>query len=348
MRETIPLRPNSIRGYNSPRSRPLSLVREDDHALRSPHNRRNHLLAHPLRSEEAPSNPPPADLDTILKNWHEQVSQYHGVNTSFKKTSYDDVFEVQKMGAGTLKVNRSGEAEYIVRGLGIHQNIRTKTNSRGKPYHLEPDQDETWYWGNRKIILLNITDRTFDQIDIPDPKPDSKKSSIFGSFYSGFFNGIFLQPFLLGMPPEELKQRYDVTILKQNAEQVRIAFKPITQQDLQNLSEAELILNLKTYLPYALKIVDPPGTKTTVYLFEEINGTETPEHISEPDLTGYQSVIRREVSKSRKAKKKENNPASEQPETPPSESPPSTPDPQTPSETTTKDSEQMTSPVAYH
>jgi len=293
------------------------------------------LIAHPLCAEEAPSNPPPADLDTILKNWHEQVSQYPGINASFKQTSYDDVFEVQKFGTGTLKVNRSGEASRVVQGAN-NQNVRLKNNSKGGPYHLEPAQDETWYWGNRKIIQLNMTNRTFDQVDIPDPKPDSKKSLTFGSFYGGFFNGIFLQPFLLGMPPEEIKQHYEMSILKQNTEQVRIAFKPKTKQDLLNWSDAELILNLKTYLPYALKIVDPPGTKSTVYLFTEISGTETPEHIPEPDLTGYKSSIPREVTKSRKSKKKENNPAPEQPEPTPSESPPSTPDPQPPSENTTK------------
>ncbi|MCA9094505.1 MAG: hypothetical protein KDA68_13530 [Planctomycetaceae bacterium] len=293
------------------------------------------LVAHPLRAEEAPANLPPADLDTILKNWHEQVSQYQGINASFIQSSYDDVFEVQRMGAGTLKVNRSGEASRVVQGAN-NQNVRLKNNSKGGPYHLEPAQDETWYWGKRKVIQLNMTDRTFDQIDIPDPKPDAKNSATISSFYIGIIKCMLSHPFLLGMPPEEIKQHYEMSILKQNAEQVRIAFKPKTQQDLLNWSEAELILNLKTYLPYALKIVDPPGTLTTVYLFSEISGTATPEHIPEPDLTGYKSSTPREVTKSRKAKKKENNPAPEQPEPPPSESPSSTPDPQTPSENTTK------------
>lgn len=256
-----------------------------------------------LLAEDAAAKP--LDVETVLKNWHERISEYQGVKGTFVRTTYDNVFEMQKLSKGTFNVNRSGEAAYCWDGHKP-ENPRLKTGKDGKPYILEADQDEAWYWVNSTIIQVNKSNSTFDRIRIPKDLSDEPEEGFFGfKFYPSMWKEFWLsRPYLLGMPPEELQQRFEISIEKQMDEKVQLKFRPKEQRDLVFFSEASLILDLKTYLPYALKTVDPPGSKEIVHLFSNVEGIQELERISKPDLTLYKPTTHDENVKPRKRKKK--------------------------------------------
>lgn len=236
-----------------------------------------------LFAEDAPVKR--LEVEEVLKNWHERISEDQGVKGSFVRTTYDNVFHIQKLSKGTFNVNRSGEAAYCWDGFKP-ENPRLRTGKDGKPYTLETDQDEALYWVNSTIIHVNKSNSTFDRVEIPKETPDQSSSS-----WSFFPKEFWLsRPYLLGMSPEELQQRYQISIESQTEQQIRLLFRPKDRKDLANFSEASMILDLKTYLPLALKTVDPPRTQETVHLFSNVEGIKEPERIPEPDLTGYRPV----------------------------------------------------------
>lgn len=248
----------------------------------------------------------PLEVEAVLKNWHEKVSQYQGLKGTFVRTTYDNVFQMQKLSKGTFNVNRSGEAAYCWNGYQPG-NPRLKTGKDGKPYIFQADQDEAWYWVNNTIIQVDKSNRTYDRIKIPKDAPDNPSPwTFFGwTFYPPSLKQFWVsEPYLLGMPPEELKKRFQIEIVNQTEEKVQLNFRPKERRDLANFSEASLILNIKTYLPYALKTIDPPRTKETVHLFSDVEGIKELERISEPDLTRYESFDNSWTTKSRKRKKK--------------------------------------------
>lgn len=230
----------------------------------------------------------PLDIEAVLKNWHEKISQYQGLKGTFVRTTYDNVFHIQKLSKGTFNVNRSGEAVYSWDGMGP-ENVRRKTGKDGSPYSASPDRDEAWYWVDSTLIQVNKSDRIYDRIEIPKDVSDKPVEAFFGfKSYASIWKEFWLsRPYLLGMPLEELQQRYQISIEKQTEEQVWLRFVPKADSDRTFFSESILVLNLKTYLPYALKTLDPPGTRETVHLFSNVEGMKELERIPEPDLKGY-------------------------------------------------------------
>jgi hypothetical protein len=105
------------------------------------------------------------------------------------------------------------------------------------------------------------------------------------------------QPFLLGMPVKELRQRFDVRLVKTTDDEVWLDFDPKRVEDLASLRDAVLILDLAGYSPKALKTIDAAGVQT-VHVFKNVSvfriregmnvvlpaGTE---RLDGPNLAGY-------------------------------------------------------------
>ncbi len=71
-----------------------------------------------------------------------------------------------------------------------------------------------------------------------------------------------------------LKQRFDISLLRQTRlenKKVYLQILPRLTQDAGMWSSIQLVLDLQTNLPSAVRIEDPAGTKTTVYLFSGLS-----------------------------------------------------------------------------
>ncbi len=83
-------------------------------------------------------------------------------------------------------------------------------------------------------------------------------------------------PFLFGMPVNKALARYHFEILETKKDKdgkpisVTLQIHPKQAIDRGNYQMANVILNLKTYTPDAVRMIDPAGTKETSYLFEKI------------------------------------------------------------------------------
>jgi hypothetical protein len=103
--------------------------------------------------------------------------------------------------------------------------------------------------------------------------------------------------FLLGTPARELRERFDVTILKQTDAEIWLKFRPRRQEDVASLQHITLILDVASYLPRAIKETDPTGTES-VYVFKDVSVTDARDNatiillpgrepLDRPNLAGY-------------------------------------------------------------
>src|SRR5690606_23705514 len=81
-------------------------------------------------------------------------------------------------------------------------------------------------------------------------------------------------PFVFGTKAEQLKQRYwmrDVTPTDDVGKKVWLEAWPKFQRDAANFHHAIIMLDQKTFLPSALRIVQPDGKNTQDYAFNNIS-----------------------------------------------------------------------------
>lgn len=200
----------------------------------------------PLWAEEA--SPNPLVLETVLKNWHERISQYQGIQARFQRTFYHHVHKLQMQTESSVILTRDYIGTYGSETLPLQE----KFKSNG--------------------LFTDLEERTkgYDRKEIPLIRDDPRNS-----FFTppDFIELQFTYRFLLGIPPEEFQERYEISIERESEYQVGLKFLPKFEYDEKQFSEVVLILDLETYLPSALKLVDPFKKKETVYLFENVKET---------------------------------------------------------------------------
>jgi hypothetical protein len=100
---------------------------------------------------------------------------------------------------------------------------------------------------------------------------------------------------LIGLPLDEMRDRFQISLLKQSATEIRLKFIPRTAQDLSVYSEAQLILFPETYEPRAMRFVSPAGESEDVYVLSNVKINGVPDEpfrdLGRLDLKGYRRKI---------------------------------------------------------
>lgn len=268
----------------------------------------------------APANDP-ARLETILKEWEQAASKIKRLDCDVFRIRYDYTFGVEKRATGSLAVDGQGRAVYDVSPAQIRAGqVGTKKAKNGEPMKLEADPAERWHWTETSIIRIDDKTRTFEEIKLPElevaeqpaetavppkeqlpadqdaaaaSKPAKEKAKAGWGALSFVWPREFplARPFLVGMPVADLRQRFEIELLKETQTTVWLKLKPKRQRERARFTEATLILRLDGYLPQALRMIDPSGTET-VHTFRNVRvDGEGADLAKRPDLNGYRAVL---------------------------------------------------------
>ena len=215
----------------------------------------------------ARNEPVDPELNQILIDWENKTKGIHKLSGKHRRFEYDHVWEVEKRADGKFYYESPDKGRIDIEVVELDKGEQSqKIGKAGKPYEVKSAIPEKWICDGKKIASANVREKTYIVLDIP---PDQQGQNI--------MDGPL--PFLFGLPAEVAKQRYHITILPQTNEQfVWLKILPKRAADARNWSEAEVILVRETYLPYAVKMLDPIGNKETVYRFEDLkpNGIVIP------------------------------------------------------------------------
>jgi TIGR03009 family protein len=194
-----------------------------------------------------------------LEEWEEKSSRVKRLEGTFKRVSYDPIFEVESVTEGKYCFEFPDKGSF--HQVGLDQKIvdrmqSRKRNAKGVPYKVQPGENERWVCDGKKIFKIEEKSKSYEEIEIPveDRGQNIRNAPL---------------PFVFGLKANEAKQRYEFELVASgtNEQQIRVKVKPLLPQDLANYREAEVILDRENCLPLAVKLTDPTGEKTDVYSF---------------------------------------------------------------------------------
>ncbi|MCA9083425.1 MAG: PASTA domain-containing protein [Planctomycetaceae bacterium] len=210
------------------------------------------------------------ELWELLDAWAKGSSQIRLLHGRHERHVYDTAFEVEKISSGEFWYESPDKGRIDVKPIDISPKMiadrnqpgaKVERKKDGQPFELKADSHERWICDGQRIYDINDPQKTAKVLDLP---PTLRGQNIMNSPL----------PFLFGLPPEKSIQRFKMTLVEDYRPRgynvVKMHAEPKWRQDAENWSEAQIFLDTETFLPTAVKLVDPAGTKRTVYKFEDM------------------------------------------------------------------------------
>lgn len=242
--------------------------------------------------------PLPPTLEKLLVDWARASAGIKRLEGEHLRRVYDMTFEVEKLSEGKFFFEfpdrgridvTPAEVTAAMKQQRLQNPERVQKKKNGQPFDLEGDREEKWICDGKRIYSIDEAKLQAEVMQLP---PDLQGTNIMDSPL----------PFLFGMPPEKAKRRFGLTFSREfvpTSGFAHITAVPRLPQDAQGWSRAEVILDLKTWLPVAVKLTDPAETKITVFSFRNMKINNAggwiqmipgvpKERLFEPDLRNYQ------------------------------------------------------------
>ncbi len=263
-----------------------------------------------ILNQQAPPMSPELvkELDQLLEYWSKESEDIKRLEGKHYRIVYDMVFEVEKHSEGEFAYEKADKGRIDITPMDVTEKwtaqrkkdveatkeagrksqIRIKVKT-GEPFDLSPEQPETWSCDGQRVYSL---DRDKKEAQVAQLPADMQGKNIMDSPL----------PFLFGMPPEKAKKRFTLFFsggkFDPKSGRAFLTIYPRLPQDAATWRQADVILDLKEFLPTAVQLLDPAGTKVTVYKFRDYkkNGNDwlgflkgqNPKTRFTPDLRDYQ------------------------------------------------------------
>jgi hypothetical protein len=147
-----------------------------------------------------------------------------------------------------------------------------KLDANGAPFRIQAEENQRWICTGEEIFIIHDDLKLYDHIEIP-PHQQGRNIS----------QGPL--PFLFGMRAEDAKRRYHLNLGEQNwpegrviqregepplrlRPQVHVVAYPKMEQDRREWRRAEVLLDGESFLPRAIRLLNPSMEKETVYVFD--------------------------------------------------------------------------------
>lgn len=203
-----------------------------------------------------------AQLDQILIDWHNKSKQVERLEGEHVRIVYDFVFGIAKRATGRFyyEAPDKGRIDLVPDKAGEGKKFEKVNPNNNQKVELtaKPDAPERWICDGEQVLVIDEAQKVAQQYPLP---PAARGNNI--------MDGPL--PFLFGMPPEKAKQRYSMKVLQVTASDIDLVVYPRWKQDLANYKWARIRIERATMLPMAVQMLDPPGTRETVYTFPRIS-----------------------------------------------------------------------------
>ncbi|MBC7821954.1 MAG: PASTA domain-containing protein [Planctomycetaceae bacterium] len=215
----------------------------------------------------------PPDLMKILKDWELSSAKIKKLEGKHRRWEYDYVFKVLKRNTGVFYYESPDKGRIDLEPVPnpeppknvknppppVEKDKKHWLTGKEMDFELSPGPAERWYCNGQLITQVDDQSKTATQMVIP-PQAQGEHIS----------DGPL--PFLFGMPAAKAIQRYDMKLINEDKKTSKawIEARPRWQSDRANYKLATIILDLKTFLPDAVRLIDPAGTKETAFKFGEL------------------------------------------------------------------------------
>jgi len=194
-----------------------------------------------IASEPKPRIGDDRDLEVILLKWGQVMERVERIDCRFRRYRYDGTFLREGRAEGRFSVSRDGTVDYVCEPVDIPAGTVSRRKNGNTPFSLSSDRAETLH-----ITRKDLTPMLALRTQLP------------------------LEDFLMNVSRRKMSARFDITVVNQTPEQIRILFVPRWRPLTLEYSKVELILNREGFVPYALRIVDPSGNSETVHVLSDV------------------------------------------------------------------------------
>lgn len=249
---------------------------------------------------EGQKNPAELSLAQVLDKWAAAQESIQTLDVGVRRYTYDRTFFVETRSVGRFYFQQPALARYELNAVEIPEGaVSGKKNEQGVPFNLESSGSATRVWTGQRLLIVNESDRTYEEIPTPPEKIKQFEAQPAG-FYSELFL-IFAQPqrlmpLVVGVDDATLKDDYSFELRQITSEQAMLSAKPLQANGSTRFHEITVLLDAKTWLPKAIKYVDASQNLETVLVFEtpKVNEPLAPGDTPlRPDLQGYKKVARK-------------------------------------------------------
>jgi TIGR03009 family protein len=237
----------------------------------------------------------PEELEPILREWEEKTAIIKRLRGSHQRYEYDEVFGIEKRAIGEFwfEAPDKGRIDFQPAPLPDPPINQGKKTARGEFYRIQAEEPLTWNCDGKSILQVEHTAKTYGMAEIP---PQNQGENIMDSPL----------PFLFGMKADKIRERYRLSLGEKHdktgndgRKKYHIVASPLLESDARNWQRAEVLLDAQYCLPGAIRLIDPAGTKETVYVFP-LSEMKANEKVWFPDpfklsLRGYKLVERQDV-----------------------------------------------------
>lgn len=222
------------------------------------------------KSDEAQVDP---ELWKILVEWEQRSRQYKRLSTEHRCFVYDQIFQIEIRSEGTVYYDGQDKWRLDIEPVKIESSAKSqKLSPQGKAYSLRSDQPQIWIRnGNQIAQAMENPQKKYFVYDIPDKIREGSLVDHLTRFR------IFGPPgeFLGGLTAKEAVELYQFTISPEtDGKLIWMDVLPKTRSGLRYWKHCQVILNRETFLPFAIKILDPAGRTETVYKFSDFKINE--------------------------------------------------------------------------
>lgn len=231
-------------------------------------------------NQQAPEMSPELvkELDRILEFWSASSEDITRLQGKHFRIVYDTAFEVEKQSEGEFAYEKADKGrlditpvevtpqlvvareQEVLKAKGEGRKPAVRVGKNGKPYTLVMEQPERWSCDGQRVYSMDMEKKEAIVAQLP---ANMQGKNIMDSPL----------PFLFGMPPEKAKQRFNIFFTNGQFDpksgRAKLTIYPRLPQDATNWRQADVILDLKEFLPTAVQLLDPAGTKITVYRFQD-------------------------------------------------------------------------------
>jgi hypothetical protein len=198
------------------------------------------------------------DENRVLARWAAATADIRRLEVEFARFVYDGNSQIETRSEGILTLEPPSRAAYVLLPTSISGHVSKKIGNDRSPFTLQTESHEHgWIWTGQDVVHLDLKSHTYETSRLP-AEGEAQASGV--DFLLG-------RPFLLGLPTAELREQFDVALIKSTATEFWLSFVPRQSELKRTFSRAILILDGSKWLPKALKITDDAGQVETVHTF---------------------------------------------------------------------------------
>jgi TIGR03009 family protein len=225
---------------------------------------------------------PTPEVLQILRDWETTTKKYQRLEGDFHKYTYDLTFMVEKRAIGEFYYESPDKGAYqlkpdskVTKGMVNNKPV----NGENVKLTVGADRPDRWICTGKEVFQFDDPQKTYHMVLIPKEHQGTN-----------IINGPL--PFLLGMEANLAKKRWEFKLLKRTESQIWLSARPLQQQDATLYQYATIILDSQTFLPSAVRMLDPAGTVEIVHTFGKLKINKNAanwlgQNPLKPDLKGY-------------------------------------------------------------